>query len=51
MNGARAIRIAGPPPSGGAGPSATMPRTAMRGARAAGPPAANTATRARRPLQ
>ena len=51
MNGARAIRIAGPPLSGAAGPSATMPRAAVRGARAAAPPAANAATRARRPLQ
>ena len=51
MNCARAMRIAGPPPFGGAAPSATMPRAAVRGARAAGPPAANTATRARRPLQ
>ena len=45
MNRARAIRIAGPPLSGGAGPSATIPLRERRWeARAAGPTAADTAT-------
>ena len=47
-----AIRIAGPPCFGGAGASATIPRSdATPGARAAGPPAAATAPRPRRPLR
>ncbi len=40
MNGDRAIHMAGPPLSGGAGPSSTIARAADAWVRPAGPPAA-----------